>query len=97
MKTHELKTWPEYFGPLASGDKAFELRVNDRDFQAGDTLILNEWDPKTRSFTGRLALRRVTFMLQGPFFNPSHDRSEPGLRQGWVIMSLAPLQGTLDG
>jgi|TARA_Y100000310_G_scaffold298310_1_gene332146 hypothetical protein len=44
MKTHELKTEPKYFGRLVSGDKTFEIRKNDRDFQVGDELILKEYD-----------------------------------------------------
>ena len=34
-KTHDLKTWPEYFAEIANGNKTFELRKNDRDFESG--------------------------------------------------------------
>ena len=37
---HILKIWPEYFILIASGEKNFELRKNDRNYKAGDTLIL---------------------------------------------------------
>lgn len=45
MKTHNLKTLPIYFDAVARGDKTFEIRNNDRDFQTGDTLVLKEFDP----------------------------------------------------
>lgn len=48
MKTHTLKTLPVYFDAVERGDKTFELRNNDRDFQTGDTLILEEFDPNAK-------------------------------------------------
>lgn len=42
---HSLKTLPVYFAAVLRGDKTFEVRKNDRDFQTGDTLILREYDP----------------------------------------------------
>jgi len=44
-KTHELKTWPEFFEQTRSGRKKFELRRNDRDFRVEDELLLKEFDP----------------------------------------------------
>jgi hypothetical protein len=46
MTTHELKTWPVYFERLLSGEKTFEIRKDDRGFQAGDELVLQEFDPE---------------------------------------------------
>jgi len=77
--THELKAWPEFFGPLKRGTKKFELRYNDRNFRVGDTLRLREWDNKT-GYTGRELSMTVTFLLHG----------EPWLSDGYVAMSLAP-------
>jgi hypothetical protein len=42
---HELKIWPQYFDAVMTGRKNFEVRKNDRGFQAGDVVILREWDP----------------------------------------------------
>lgn len=42
--THELKTYPKYFQETIEGNKPFEIRKNDRNFQVGDVLILKEWD-----------------------------------------------------
>jgi len=55
------KIWPEYFAAVASGKKKFELRLNDFTVAAGDTLLLQEWDPKTQSYTGRELEKQVTY------------------------------------
>ncbi|OFF73215.1 hypothetical protein BJM29_12180 [Listeria monocytogenes] len=53
INTHKLKTWPEYFQPLWDRKKMFEIRKNDRDYKLGDFVILNEYDPNTKKYTGR--------------------------------------------
>jgi hypothetical protein len=61
---HHLKTWPTFFDAVARGDKTFELRKNDRCFEVGDEVILEEWDPDAGVYTGRKARRRVTYALE---------------------------------
>lgn len=79
-KTHNLKTWPVYFGAVLAGAKTFEVRKDDgRGFQAGDSLILEEWDPETQEYTGARALVSVTYVLQGGQF---------GVEPGHVVMGL---------
>jgi|LakMenEpi03Aug12_release.lakeMendotaPanAssembly.Ray.scaffolds.fasta_scaffold3407757_1 hypothetical protein len=41
---HELKIRGEFYARIASEQKTFETRKNDRDFQVGDILILREFD-----------------------------------------------------
>lgn len=43
---HSLKIWPQYYDRLLTGEKTFEIRKNDRGFQAGDSITLAEWDPQ---------------------------------------------------
>jgi len=43
--THNLKTWPSFFQAVKSKIKPFEIRENDRNYQVGDTLILEEFSP----------------------------------------------------
>lgn len=44
---HLLKCWPQFMPRIASGQKTFEIRKNDRDYQVGDTLRLYEHNPDT--------------------------------------------------
>jgi len=76
---HELKTHPPYFAKVVSGEKAFELRVNDRDFRVGDTLRLLEWEPNAARFTGNKIDCQVTYIAQGVF----------GLPPDLCVMSVA--------
>lgn len=42
---HDLKCHPVSFARLKDGTKTFEVRDNDRMYQAGDLLYLREWAP----------------------------------------------------
>ncbi len=67
MAIIKKKIWPEYFEAVASGKKKFELRLNDVAIDMGDTLILEEWDPQTKAYTGRTLEKQVT---QATVFTP---------------------------
>jgi len=62
MKTIEKKIWPEYFQDVLNGKKTFELRLNDFDIAEGDTLVLKEWNPETKTYTGRELERKVGYV-----------------------------------
>jgi len=53
MATIKKKILPEYFELVKSGKKKFELRLVDFDIKEGDILVLEEWNPKTKKYTGR--------------------------------------------
>lgn len=42
MTTHLIKTEKSYFKAVKEGRKTFEIRQNDRGYQAGDKVILEE-------------------------------------------------------
>lgn len=60
MTTVYKKTWPEHFNKILTGKKNVELRLADFKLNEGDTLILEEWDPKTKKYTGRKIDKKVT-------------------------------------
>ena len=43
---HRLKLNKKYFFRVVDGEKTAEIRVNDRDFQAGDDMTLLYFDPE---------------------------------------------------
>ena len=78
---HQLKTWPIYFRELASKQKTFEFRKNDRDFKTGDHLTLLEYDAGAQQYTGASLDFTIGMVLYGPNF---------GIQDGYCVMSLLP-------
>lgn len=58
---HELKILPEYFNAVLNGDKSFEIRLNDRNYQIEDEVLLKEYLPDN-GFTGREVARTITYV-----------------------------------
>ena len=91
MKIHELKTDPDSFDESWRGKKSWEIRLNDRDFRIGDSLVLRETNytgeemkaGKPLVYTGNRMLVEVSFIMAGPIY---------GLQDGWVIMSTNELE-----
>lgn len=50
---HHLKSWPDQFASVLNGSKVHEVRVFDRDFKLRDSVVLHEYRPVTKVFTGR--------------------------------------------
>ncbi|SDN92514.1 Protein of unknown function [Enterococcus faecalis] len=57
---HELKILPEYFEAVVSGDKRFEIRKNDRNYEKGDILRLNEY--QYGQYTGDVHVAEITYI-----------------------------------
>lgn len=75
---HLLKIWPRYFAEVENGNKTFEYRHNDRSFQFGDEVCLEEWNPNTEvcidstplgdtyskgAYTGKKLVFKIGFVL----------------------------------
>ena len=87
--THRLKCWPQFFEEIASGRKKHDLRrSDDRNFQVGDTLLLEEYDPLTKLFTGRTLRARVTYITSA---NVPCALSRDALHPDFCILSLLPM------
>lgn len=62
MAKIEKKVWPEYFRAIIDGKKTYELRLADFECKEGDILVLNEWNPDTKEYTGRKIEKTVTYV-----------------------------------
>lgn len=65
LKTHEIKCWQKPFQATWDGDKTYEIRVDDRGYEVGDTLHQREWDVGLQRYTGRAVVSRVTYKTEG--------------------------------
>lgn len=66
--THKLKTWPIPFDAVRTGVKTHEVRRTDRDFAVGDVLVLEEWDPSIKGYTGRQLTVAVAYITPPGYF-----------------------------
>lgn len=88
IRSHDLKTDSVPFQLALDEIKLWEIRRNDRDYQVGDHLVLQETqytgaemaEGKPLIYTGRAVDRVVTHVLSGY-----------GLDEGWVILSVMPI------
>jgi len=81
MAIIKKKTWPEIFELVNSGKKKFDLRMADFDIKDGDTLILEEWNPETKQYTGRKIEKKVGYVLKFKLddFGQEKEIKEKGL------------------
>lgn len=76
---HELKCDPKYFKEITEGQKTFEYRRKDRDFQVGDFLALNEYSDYV-GYCGGSCIVEVTYIFD--------DRDY--VTKDYVVMSIRP-------
>lgn len=77
QKVHHIKLGATFFEEVASGEKTFELRKNDRDYKKGDILEMMEF--KDGKNTGRTVRVLVTYILE----------EFAGLEDGYCIMATS--------
>ena len=86
MRRIEKKTWPYLFDKVLSGEKQFDLRIAEFECEIGDTLVLREWDPEKKEYTGRELEKEITFLVKTKDlkFWSQEDINE----LGFLVMSL---------
>ena len=83
---HELKTIPKYFKEVYNQNKRFEFRLNDRNFKINDILVLKEFNPKTKVYSGSEVIVKVTYIMSG--------KTEFIDLDNYVIMSIKTIDFT---
>ncbi|MFU0445252.1 DUF3850 domain-containing protein [Pseudocitrobacter faecalis] len=78
IKVHTIKIAPKYLNAVIAGQKKAELRKNDRNYKAGDVLLLKEW--KHGKYTGRTWAAVITHVL------PVNDVIADV--DNWVVLSI---------
>ena len=92
MQLHELKTDPELFDDAYYGERTFEVRFNDRNFQTRDILWLRRTQytgEQMRSgspliYCGRSITAIVISVSSGGY----------GLKEGWCILGIKIINKT---
>ncbi len=82
---HQVKLRKCFFEEKIAGRKAWELRLNDRNYQIGDYLGLNEIDEDGKE-TGRLVVEKIVNIVY-PGQVP-----EGALGKEYVILSTIPCE-----
>jgi len=75
MKHHKIKILSKYFKEVVKNNKNFELRKNDRDYQAGDMVTLQDYE--NGQYTGLEKTVTIKYVLK--------DCPEFGLYDGFCI------------
>lgn len=86
MKRIKKKTWPDLFQKVMDGEKNFDLRLADFECEEGDVLIFEEWDPKTKEYTGRTIERKITFVFNTKDIH--YWTKEDVEKYGYYVMSI---------
>lgn len=71
--TIDLKCENPYFSQIWNGEKNFEVRKNDHDYQKGQMIRLNEYNRHTDKFSGRSILIYIRNILPGGQFGIDKD------------------------
>lgn len=80
---HDLKIHTRFFDDLASGNKNFEVRFNDRGYQVNDTVTLNEY--KKHKYTGKAISATISYIL-------THEHFPEAVTEGYVVLALKDIK-----
>ena len=80
----------EPFADLRKFYDHYQVRPADRDFQVGDTLILDEWDPARKTFTGHSCKAEIVHLTPPGKWGLPADVCAFGIRVKFFLGPLDP-------
>ena len=80
------KIHPEYFELVKSGKKKFELRLAEFDVKEEDFLVLEEWDPIKKEYTGRKIEKYINYVFK--FDLDTFGQKEEIIKKGLYIIQF---------
>lgn len=80
MKTHDLKLSIEFCDAVLSGEKAFEVRKNDRGFQTGDLIRFIPTDGTVRE--------HAKHEISGHTYKITYILNGWGIKNGYVVLGI---------
>lgn len=78
MKIIDVKCVQPYFDEIMKGNKKFEIRWNDRNYQLNDVVILKEYNKVSKIFSGRYIKVKIMYILD----------NFAGMKKGFIIFSF---------
>lgn len=82
MTRHELKIYKPYADAIVDGRKTFEVRLNDRGYNAGDIVVFEVVD--------ECHIHCITHPLQGKEYRIDYIHSGLGMENDYVVFSIKP-------
>jgi hypothetical protein len=84
-QTHHVKSWSHFFDAIKAGHKKHDLRRDDRNYQAGDTVVLERYDNIKGIYTGEQCTAEISYITNNQF---PCAFSSAVLPQDYCILSL---------
>ncbi len=88
MQEHHVRSWPKFFEPISLGQRAHELRRNDRNYEVGDIVHLHEYLPFEARYTKRMQSVRIQSVTSA---EAPCAVSDEGLHPDFIIFSIQVL------
>ena len=64
---HYIKCEQPWFDDIKNDKKTFEIRKDDRGYEYGDWVVLKEWNPEIKEYSGRSITITITYLIRNMF------------------------------
>jgi len=81
MKVHNIKIREQYYERIVLGQKSFEVRKNDRDYQVNDCLMFEVINPTNNESIPASDLYKIGYIHSGL-----------GMAEGYVVLEISKVE-----